>query len=68
VSDSKTTSSGGGIGFSGLLTIVFVIFKLLGKITWSWWWVFSPIWITAIIVIAILFILLAVVVGASLLK
>lgn len=43
---SKTTSSSssGGIGFAGLLTIVFITLKLLGHITWSWWWVLSPIW------------------------
>ena len=43
--DNKSTSSSGGIGFLGVLTIVFIIFKLLDKITWSWWWVFSPMWI-----------------------
>ncbi|GAA0763829.1 hypothetical protein [Clostridium sartagoforme] len=37
--------SGGGIGFIGLLTIVFITLKLLGIITWSWIWVLSPIWI-----------------------
>ena len=42
-------------GISGLevLTIVFIALKLLGKITWSWWWVLSPIWITMIIVVII---------------
>jgi len=33
------------IGFPGLLTIIFVIAKLLGRITWSWWWVLCPVWI-----------------------
>lgn len=32
-----------GIGFVGLLTIVFVVLKLCGVINWSWWWVLSPI-------------------------
>jgi hypothetical protein len=41
---TKSNSSSGGIGFSGLLTIVFVTLKLVGKIDWSWWWVLSPIW------------------------
>lgn len=35
----------GGIGFGGLLTIVFLVLKLTGVIAWSWWWVFAPIWI-----------------------
>jgi len=50
----SSSSSSGGIGFSGLLTIVFVTLKLLGKIDWSWWWVLSPIWISILLVIAIL--------------
>jgi hypothetical protein len=35
----------GGIGFAGLLTIVFIVLKLTKVISWSWWWVLSPIWI-----------------------
>lgn len=42
----KTSTGSRGIGFTGLLTIVFIVLKLLGKIDWSWWWVVSPIWIT----------------------
>lgn len=41
--NSKSSSS--TLSFCGALTIVFVVLKLLGKITWSWWWVLSPIWI-----------------------
>lgn len=36
---------GGGVGFLGLLAIVFIVLKLTGYITWSWLWVLSPIWI-----------------------
>lgn len=39
----------GGIGFTGTLTIVFIVLKLCGIIAWSWWWVLSPLWITAFI-------------------
>lgn len=42
MSDNKSSASSGGIGFVGLLTIVFITLKLLGKIDWSWWWVLSP--------------------------
>jgi hypothetical protein len=45
IMSDKSSSSSGGIGFCGLLTIVFITLKLLGKITWSWWWVLSPLWI-----------------------
>lgn len=44
----------GGIGFTGLLTIVFITLKLCGVITWSWLWVLSPIWISAALVLGIL--------------
>ena len=37
-------SSSGGIGFCGLLGIVFIVLKLTGYINWSWWIVLSPIW------------------------
>ncbi|MFS2091044.1 hypothetical protein [Paenarthrobacter nicotinovorans] len=37
--------SSGGIGFVGLLTIVFIVLKLTSVIDWSWWWVLSPLWI-----------------------
>lgn len=51
---SKSNSSSNGIGFTGLLTIVFIVLKLLNKIDWSWWWVLSPIWISVGIVIIFL--------------
>ena len=44
MSESNNSSSG-GIGFVGLLAIVFIVLKLVGTITWSWWWVLSPLWI-----------------------
>lgn len=43
--NSEKTS---GVGFTVLLTIVFIVLKLCGIITWSWWWVLSPLWISAI--------------------
>lgn len=50
----SASSSSGGIGFTGLLTILFIGLKLGGVISWSWWWVLSPIWITLLLVILIL--------------
>jgi len=41
----NTTSSSGGIGFCGLLAILFIALKLTDNIDWSWLWVLSPIWI-----------------------
>jgi hypothetical protein len=54
MSKSSSSSSSGGIGFIGMLTILFIALKLTGYITWSWLWVLSPIWITTLIIIAII--------------
>lgn len=42
-----------GIGFSGLLTVAFVVLKLCHVINWSWLWVLSPLWISAIILVVL---------------
>lgn len=31
-----------GVGFSSLLTIAFIVLKLTGVISWTWFWVLSP--------------------------
>lgn len=49
---SKEVEYGGGIGFCGLLAILFIALKLTKVITWSWWWVLSPLWIPTAIVLA----------------
>jgi len=36
--------SRGGTGIATVLFLIFLVLKLAGVITWSWWWVFSPIW------------------------
>lgn len=41
--EDKKTIVKGGVGFPGLLTIAFIILKLCGVITWSWFWVLSPL-------------------------
>lgn len=59
--NNSSNVSGGGIGFTGLLTIVFIVLKLCKIINWSWVWVLSPIWISAALVVLILIILLIIV-------
>lgn len=49
----ETKTEYNGISFTGLLTIVFIVLKLCGVITWSWLWVLSPIWISAILVVLV---------------
>ena len=46
---TNKTEINGGIGFFGLLTIAFIVLKLCNVITWSWFWVLSPIIISLII-------------------
>lgn len=45
----------GVVGFplDMILTTIFVVLKLTGNIAWSWWWVFSPLWIPCLLLIAI---------------
>ena len=54
---STSSTSGGGIGLAGILTIIFVFLRAFNVIDWSWWWVFSPLWISAAIGIGILIII-----------
>lgn len=52
------SKSSGGVGFAGLLTVAFIVLKLMHVIDWGWIWVISPVWISMIIgiIIAILMI------------
>ena len=54
----STEVSKNGISFNSLLAIVFVTLKLCHVIDWSWWWVLSPLWIPASIVILVLVVIL----------
>lgn len=51
---SDKSQSSHGVGFAGLLTLVFIVLKLIGKITWSWWWVLSPVWISIALAIVVM--------------
>lgn len=53
MSDSSSSSSN-GIGFTGLLQILFIALKLMGYIEWSWWWVLAPTWISVGLVVFII--------------
>lgn len=54
--------SSSGIGITTLVFVVFLVLKLaeIGTVaTWSWWWIFSPLWIHAILVIlAVIFLII----------
>lgn len=46
-----------GIGFFGLLTLIFITLKLTGYIDWSWWLVLMPLFIPVILIFGILLIM-----------
>ncbi len=57
---NNTTTHNGGIGFTGLLTVLFIGLKLTGHITWPWLWVLSPLWISLsliMVTLAVLFVI-----------
>lgn len=58
---SKKATIKSCIGFTELLTIIFITLKLCGVIEWSWWWVFSPVLISigVFIGIAVAYLILA---------
>jgi hypothetical protein len=50
--DNKST----GLGLGTILFLIFLTLKLGGwgvVATWSWWWVFSPIWIPVALIIVL---------------
>lgn len=57
---SDSSNASGGVGFLGLLTIVFITLKLTEVIDWSWWWVTAPLWgcFAVVIPLAILLLIL----------
>jgi hypothetical protein len=65
---SNSSSSSSGIGFPGLLTVLFVGLKLTGHITWPWVWVLSPLWISALIALSIISIVLIVAIASGVWK
>jgi hypothetical protein len=64
----NNNTNNGGIGFLGLLTIVFITLKLTGYIAWSWWWVLAPLWGGVALALVILAIALLVAGIAGMLK
>lgn len=47
---ATTSNAGeGGVGFLGLLTVLFVGLKLTNFLAWSWWWVLAPTWVPLLV-------------------
>ncbi|HYG24489.1 MAG TPA: hypothetical protein VEH04_17050 [Verrucomicrobiae bacterium] len=53
-SEKKIAIGSIGVGFPGILAIVFITLKLCGVINWSWAWVLAPLWLGWAIVLAFL--------------
>ncbi len=45
---NKKKVRNGGMGIVSFLTVLFVVLKVTGAISWSWLWVLFPIWISVI--------------------
>lgn len=65
MSEKVSSPSAGGIGFVGLLTIVFIVLKLAKVITWGWFWVLSPVIFSIIGIIIVLLVLIGVALWVS---
>ena len=54
---SNRSSKSSGIGICGVLTIVFIVLKMVGVVNWSWLWVLCPLWIDILLTIIVLVII-----------
>jgi fatty acid desaturase len=54
-----------GPSFVTLLAILFIALKLIGVITWSWWWVLSPIWIGFTLFCTVIFVMVCLMAAAE---
>lgn len=57
---NQNRTASGGVGVLEVLTIVFVVLKLCGVISWSWWLVLMPLWIELGVIVVLLMILFVV--------
>lgn len=56
MSEKSSGATSGGIGFTGLLAILFVALKLTHYIDWSWKWVLAPIWVPVVVIVVLVLI------------
>lgn len=61
---ANNTVTSGGVGFTGLLFITFLVLKLTNVIDWSWWWVTAPLW-GGVALVAAFFIILGITIAIS---
>lgn len=49
----KIPSPATGLSLPVVVFVVFLILKLTNLVTWSWWWITSPLWIVAALVVVL---------------
>lgn len=65
MNNTTNVNTGGGIGFFGLLQIIFILLKVFNVITWSWWIVLLPTLISVgFIVLGLIFLLIYYIIAA----
>jgi len=57
---SNSSNASGGVGFFGVMFLIFMTLKLCDVITWSWWWVTAPLWGPLLFALSIFFVVLIV--------
>lgn len=50
---SRPSSRTGPLGLAAFLAAVFTALRLAHGIPWSWWWVLSPVWVLAAVLVLI---------------
>ena len=51
---SNNNNSSSGLGLGVILFLIFMVLKLTGYITWSWWYVTLPLWGPLLLVLVIM--------------
>lgn len=66
---TKNNTKSYSFPFFSILGLIFITLKLMGELTWSWWWVLAPFWGPVVFVLVIMLVgLLLVGVGSYLEK
>jgi len=63
--NQKNNNRNTGVGIGVVLQILFIAFKLTDIITWSWFWVLSPMWIYGFIILLYLIIAIIMIIKYS---
>ena len=42
-------SGSSGMGFVSTLTLIFIVLKLTGALSWPWLWVLGPLWMPVLL-------------------